>query len=68
MVFLPGTIYQNAMNQIDMLSAQTESAYDWTNKLISSTPYNKWDTIPEVIASSVSWQVGYLIMSFYFHH
>jgi hypothetical protein len=55
------------MNQIESFVKQTEVAYDWTNRLISSIPYEKWDDIPEVIESSVSWQVGHLIVSVYYH-
>ncbi len=55
------------MDQIKILTNQTESVYDWTNKLIETIPTNKWDTIPEIIHSSISWQVGHLIMSHYYH-
>ena len=53
------------MNQIEILSKQTYDAYAWVNKLISAIPYDKWDDIPDVIASNVSWQVGHLILSYY---
>lgn len=55
------------MNQIEFLVRQTEDAYYWTNQLVDSIPYDKWDRIPEVIETSVTWQTGHLIMSFYFH-
>lgn len=55
------------MNQIELLVKQTESAYDWVNKLIESIPDDQWDIIPEVVESSVSWQVGHLIVSYYYH-
>lgn len=55
------------MNQVDMLVRQTEDAYGWTNKLLHSIPYEKWDIMPAVIESTVNWQVGHLIMSFYFN-
>jgi uncharacterized damage-inducible protein DinB len=55
------------MNQIELLVKQTESAYDWVNKLISFVPDEKWDVIPEVVESSVSWQVGHLVISYYYH-
>jgi len=55
------------MNQIETLVKQTKDAYDWANKLISSIPHDKWDNIPEIIESNVSWQVGHLIMSHYYH-
>jgi hypothetical protein len=55
------------MNQVDFLAKQTEDAYNWTNKLLHSIPHDKWDVLPGVIESTVSWQVGHLIMSFYYH-
>ena len=55
------------MNQIELLVKQTEGAYEWVNKLIYSIPEEQWDTIPEVIESSVTWQVGHLIVSYYYH-
>lgn len=55
------------MDQIEFLAKQTEDAYNWTNKLLDTIPHDKWDTIPEVIESNVTWQVGHLIMSIYFH-
>lgn len=55
------------MNQVDVLLKQTKDAYNWTNKLLHSIPQDKWDTIPAVIESNITWQVGHLIMSFYYH-
>jgi hypothetical protein len=55
------------MNLTDTLVKQTESAYSWTTRLISSIPYNQWDRIPEIVKSNVTWQVGHLIMSYYYH-
>lgn len=55
------------MNEIELLTKQTEDAYDWTNKVLTDIPYDKWDIIPPVVESSISWQVGHLILSFYFH-
>jgi len=55
------------MNQIEILSTQTRGAYNWTDKLINSVGYDKWDDIPTGIETSVSWQVGHLIMSLYYH-
>lgn len=36
-------------------------------KAIPYDPLNKWDTTPDVIETNVSWQVGHLIMSHYYH-
>ena len=55
------------MNEVETLTKQTEDAYHWVNKLITPIPYEKWDIIPPVIESSISWQVGHLLMSFYYH-
>jgi hypothetical protein len=55
------------MNQVQFLAKQTEDAYGWTNKLLNSIPQEKWDVLPNVIESTVSWQAGHLIVSFYFH-
>lgn len=55
------------MNQIELLAMQTKSAYDWAYKLIEPIPEEKWDIIPEVVESSVSWQVGHLVISYYYH-
>lgn len=55
------------MNQVDILTKQTADAYEWTNKLVNSIPLDKWDQTPEVIESNISWQVGHLILSFYYH-
>lgn len=55
------------MNEIDVLARQTEDAYQWTNKLLHSIPKEKWEQIPEILNTNVSWQTGHLIVSFYFH-
>lgn len=55
------------MNSIETLTIQTENAYEWVHKLITPIPYNKWNTTPDIIESNVSWQVGHLILSFYYH-
>lgn len=55
------------MNQIEYLAKQTEDAYHWVDKLIQPIPYEKWDEIPEIIETSITWQVGHLLMSYYFH-
>jgi hypothetical protein len=55
------------MNQVEILLKQTKGAYDWTNKLLNSIPQDTWDTTPAIIESNVSWQVGHLIVSFYYH-
>lgn len=55
------------MNTLELLVKQTEDAYEWTNKLVSTVPYDRWDIMPDIIESTISWQTGHLMMSFYFH-
>ncbi len=55
------------MNPESIIPQQTEDAYGWVNKIIQTIPYETWDTTPEIIESNVTWQVGHLIMSFYYH-
>ena len=55
------------MNTIELLIHQNANTYDWTNKLIHDIPFEKWDILPDTIESSISWQVGHLIISHYFH-
>lgn len=52
---------------VETLAKQTADAYHWVNKLIDSIPVEKWEEIPPVVESNVSWQVGHLLTSFYFH-
>lgn len=52
---------------INLLAKQTQSAYDWTNRLVDSIPQEKWDVLPDTVESTISWQVGHLIVSFYYH-
>ncbi|WP_028666458.1 DinB family protein [Runella zeae] len=55
------------MTELKILTQQTESVYDWTHKLIKTIPFDKWDIVPDIIESNISWQVGHLIMSHYYH-
>lgn len=55
------------MNQIELLAKQTESAYEWVGKLVYAIPEDEWDIIPEVVESSITWQVGHLVISYYYH-
>lgn len=55
------------MTEVQILTRQTEAAYNWTNKLIKSIPFERWETVPDVIQTCISWQVGHLIVSQYFH-
>lgn len=55
------------MTEIQILTKQTENAFEWTNKLIDSVPHEKWDIIVDGIESNLSWQVGHQIVSIYYH-
>ncbi len=55
------------MTEIQILTKQTESAFEWTNKLIVSVPAEKWDIIADGIGSNLSWQIGHQIISIYYH-
>jgi hypothetical protein len=55
------------MTNLELLTQQTESVYDWTNKLILSIPFEKWNTIPDKVETSITWQVGHLLVTHYFH-
>lgn len=55
------------MTELEILKKQTESAYDWTHKLMDAVPTEKWNIITEGVESNLSWQVGHLIVSIYYH-
>ncbi|MGM9507392.1 DinB family protein [Larkinella sp. GY13] len=55
------------MTEIEILINQTSNAYEWTNKLLEAVPFDKWEIIPDIVESNISWQVGHLIISHYFH-
>ncbi|MDJ1484182.1 DinB family protein [Cytophagaceae bacterium YF14B1] len=55
------------MCQIEILTKQTTNTYEWVNKLIHSIPYNQWENTPAIIESNISWQMGHLLVSFYYH-
>lgn len=55
------------MTESQLLYKQTADAYEWTTRLLDGVPFEKWDIAPEGVASTLSWQVGHLIVSSYFH-
>ena len=55
------------MTEIEILTKQTEDAYQWVHNLIDTIPSEKWDELPEIVASNVTWQVGHLVISIYYH-
>ena len=50
-----------------MLHLQTRDAYNWALKIIDSIPQEKWEEYPAGVETTVNWQIGHLIMSYYFH-
>jgi len=55
------------MNVTDLLLKQTQDAHIWTNKLIDSIPMAHWEDTPDTLSSNISWQVGHLVISEYYH-
>lgn len=55
------------MTEIEVLIKQTESAYDWTNKLMASVPIQKWEIMASGVESNINWQVGHQTVSIYYH-
>jgi hypothetical protein len=55
------------MTEIEILINQTSNAYEWIDKLLAEISFDKWDIIPDIIETNISWQVGHLIVSHYFH-
>lgn len=55
------------MNVIDVLIKQTQDAHSWINKLVDSVPIEHWEHTPDTLASNISWQVGHLVISEYYH-
>ena len=55
------------MNEVENLVQHTKDVYGWLNKFIEATPQDRWDETPAVIESNVTWQVGHMITSIYFH-
>ena len=55
------------MTEIQILTLQTESAFEWTGKLISAVPTEKWDILADGIESNLSWHIGHQIISIYYH-
>lgn len=55
------------MTESQILVNQTEDAYKWIDKMVDSIPFDKWDIKPDIIETTLTWQVGHLIVSHYFH-
>jgi len=50
-----------------ILLQQTLDSYSWTNKLLDSISYEKWEQTPPVLETNVLWQTGHLLVSFYYN-
>lgn len=55
------------MNAIQLLLAQTKDSFNWANKLIDTIPFEQWDDMPAFLQTNLCWQVGHLVVSFYYH-
>ena len=55
------------MTAIETLAKQTIDANLWVEKLIANIPEEQWTDTPEGIQSNISWQIGHLIISIYYH-
>ncbi len=55
------------MNEIELLTKQTSEAYEWVNTLVDPVEEEKWNIIPPEMATNLTWQVGHLLLSYYFH-
>ena len=55
------------MRETEILINQTLNAYQWTSKLIEDVPFDKRVIIPQMVESSIDWQLGHLLISHYFH-
>jgi hypothetical protein len=55
------------MTSTEILIQQTESTYDWIDKLIGPIPFEKWDQTPNGLETNLTWQIGHLLVSHYFH-
>ena len=66
-IFSSDNPHSKDMNLTEIIAKQTEDAYGWVTKLIRSIPDERWDDTPDIVDSNVSWQVGHLIVSYYYH-
>lgn len=55
------------MNRVDILLQQNKDAYQWVDNLISDIAIERWDDTPTGIDTNVNWQIGHLLLSYYFH-
>jgi len=51
----------------EYLYTQTHDAYNWVNKLVNDIDYSEWNNIQSGIESNITWQIGHLILSYYYH-
>lgn len=55
------------MTALELLLHQTKDAYNWIHKLVDVIPEEKWGITPEGVESNITWQVGHLTLSIYYH-
>jgi len=55
------------MNIFDFLVKQTVDTYEWTQQLANGIDKEKWDILPSTLETNITWQIGHLLMSNYYH-
>jgi len=54
-------------SRLEFIKEQSKSTRNQTLDILGQTPFELWDETPPVIESNISWQVGHLIVSQYYH-
>lgn len=49
------------------LHRRTAYAYQWIEKYLEDIPVDRWDEIPENLDVNITWQLGHLTLSAYYH-
>lgn len=55
-------------NLINLLKNQTIDSHKWVDNIISQFPEDKWFETPEIIETSLAWQIGHLTLSIYYYN
>ncbi len=55
------------MTAIQLISKQTTEAYQWIHTLIDTVEEQQWEETPDILESNISWQIGHLVISIYYH-
>lgn len=55
------------MNEINLLYHQTKDTYQWVQRLLQDVPEDQWGYTPNIVNTNLSWQIGHLVISYYYH-